>query len=65
MLTWNELDELGNLAKCAKISLSGETHLMVQISNNNSVWILLVLGKLISRELHYMMGVSEYNVLRV
>ena len=52
VLTWGELGGLGNLTKCEKISLLGETHLHVEIPNDNSVWILFVLSRPISRKLH-------------
>ena len=65
MLAWHELGRLGNLAKCEKISLLGATRLQVEISDNNSVWVLFALERLIIRKLNYRMGVSEYNVLRV
>ena len=65
MLNWNELGGLGNLTKCEKISLLGETQLQVEISNDSNVWNLVVLDRLISRKLHYTMGLSGYNVLRV
>ena len=42
----------------------GETHFHVGICNGCSVWILIVLDRLISRELLYTGGVSEYDVLR-
>ena len=37
----------------------------VEITNDNSVWVPFVLERLINRKLHYRMGVSGYNVLRV
>ena len=37
----------------------------VELSKDNSVSILIVLERLISRKLHYRMGVSGYSVLRV
>ena len=37
----------------------------VELSKDNSFWILFVLARLIGRKLHYWMVVSEYNVLRV
>ena len=37
----------------------------VELSKGRSVWIRLVIERLINRKLHYRSGVSGYNVLRV
>ena len=65
VLTWNELGWLDNLTKCEKIGLLGETHLQVELSDNNSFFLILfvILDRVrIRRRLHCRRGVSEYNV---
>ena len=37
----------------------------VEHSKDNIAWVLFVLERLINRKLHYRLGVSGYNVLRV
>ena len=64
VLTWSELNGLGNLAKCEKIGLLCDTRLRVELFNDNSVRVLFVILERvrISRQIHYRRGVTEYNV---
>ena len=65
VLTRNELGGLGNLAKMRENYGIWWELRRWGFLNAKAIGYFYVLERLINRKLHYMGGVSEYNVLRV